>query len=390
MKIEISPFNFHEYSMQRTDYITKIEDLFQVNPVVALLGPRQCGKTTIARQYITTINTKSFLFDLENPIDLSRLDAPMLALSLCDGLIVIDEIQLRPDLFPVLRVLIDNHPDRRWLILGSASRDLIRQSSETLAGRISYLEMMPFSLTEVHDERMLWIRGGFPRAYLASNDRVSYQWRQDYISTFLERDIPMLGFQIPARSMRRFWMMLTHYHGQTFNASEIGRSFGVSHVTARHYLDILTGTFMMRELTPWWENISKRQVKAPKVYFRDSGIFHALLGVEDEQAMFHHPKLGASWEGFAIEQIINHLNAKPEDCYYWGIHGQAELDLLIIKDGKRLGFEFKYTDSPKINQSMNIAYEYLQLDSMVIITPGNQTYPLSEHMSVFGLVEYLK
>lgn len=376
--------------MLRSDYITKIDDLFQVNPVVALLGPRQCGKTTIANQYMATKSTPAYLFDLENPIDLSRLDNPMLALSSCDGLIVIDEIQLRPQLFPVLRVLIDKHPDRRWLILGSASRDLIRQSSETLAGRISYLEMMPFSLNEVHDERVLWMRGGFPRAYLAANDRVSYQWRQDYISTFLERDIPMLGFQIPARSMRRFWMMLTHYHGQTFNASEIGRSFGVSHVTARNYLDILTGTFMMRELIPWWENLAKRQVKAPKVYFRDSGIYHALLGMEDEQAMFHHPKLGASWEGFAIEQIINYLNAKPEECYYWGVHGQAELDLLIIKDGKRLGFEFKYTDAPKLSQSMLSACEYLQLDSMVIITPGDNQYKLSEHITVLGLKHYVQ
>lgn len=371
--------------MERLFYLETIQRLFAVNPVVALLGPRQCGKTTTAKQYIKETQQSVLFLDLENPNDLARLDAPMLTLEPWEGLIVIDEIQLRPELFPVLRVLIDQQKSRQWLILGSASRDLIRQSSETLAGRISYLEMTPFSLTETGKEQNLWIRGGFPRSFLAEDDAISYQWRQDYISTFLERDIPMLGFQIPPRTMRRFWMMLTHYHGQMFNASEIGKSLGVSHVTTRHYLDILTGTFMMRELSPWWENLAKRQVKTPKIYFRDSGIYHGLMGIKNYEELYSHPKLGASWEGFAMEQVIHFFNAKAEECYFWAVHGQAELDLLIMQDGKRYGFEFKYADAPRLSKSMTTAFRDLNLDHLWVITPGNQVYALAEKISVSGL-----
>jgi len=376
--------------MQRETYIQTINQLFDVNPVVALLGPRQCGKTTVAKQFIEQTNEPVLLLDLENPYDLARLDAPMLTLEPHTGLIIIDEIQLRPELFPVLRVLIDQKKSRKWLILGSASRDLIRQSSETLAGRISYLEMTPFALSEVTDREKLWINGGFPPSYLANNEDTSFQWRQDYISTFLERDIPMLGFQIPARAMRRFWMMLSHYHGQTFNASEIGKSMGISHVTSRHYLDILTGTFMIRELMPWLENLGKRQVKSPKIYFRDSGIYHTLMDIKNYQTLFYHPKLGASWEGFALEQIIIKMKSRIEDCYYWGIHGQAELDLLLFKNGKRLGFEFKYSDAPRLTKSMSIAYELLNLDKLFVITPADVQYHLTENIEVVNLNTFIK
>lgn len=376
--------------MQRLDYLEEINNRFAATPVVALLGPRQCGKTTLSKQYCERQTaTPIHYFDLENPTHLQRLDEPMLALQDLEGLIVIDEIQLRPNLFPVLRVLIDEHKPRQFLILGSASRDLIKQSSETLAGRISYLECTPFTLTEVKDNKKLLTRGGFPLSYLASNDEVSMQWRQDYISTFLERDIPNLGFRIPPRTMRRFWMMLTHYHGQIFNASELGKSLGIAHTTARHYLDILTGTFMVRELSPWFENIEKRQIKSPKIYFRDSGIYLSLLDINNLNTLNLHPKLGATWEGFAIEQVINAHEVTSESCFFWGIHQQAELDLLLTQKGKRLGFEFKYSDAPKLTTSMRIAYETLALDSLTIITPGETNYKLANGIEVIGLPDYI-
>src|SRR5262249_3894834 len=259
-------------------------------------------------------------------------------------LIVIDEIQRSPELFPVLRVLIDEHKThRKFLILGSASRDLIRQSSETLAGRIGYIEVMPFSLDEVKKTAQLWLRGGFPRSFLASTDEDSYLWRQSYIATFLERDIPSLGFQIPPQQMRRFWLMLANYHGQLFNASELGKSLGISDHTVRKYLDILAGTFMIRVLSPWFENLEKRQMKTPKIYFRDSGILHALTGIRSANELDTYPKLGSFWEGFALEEIISQHRATQEECYFWGTHSGAELDLLLVKNGKRIGYEFKYT-----------------------------------------------
>lgn len=380
-----------KHPIQRSYYIEKIEFLFNVTPSVAILGPRQCGKTTLARLYADNYHIKPiYWFDLENPDDLGRLASPMLALAELEGLIVIDEIQKRPDLFPALRVLIDEHKGtQRYLILGSASRDLIQQSSETLAGRINYMELNPFSYPEVDDISKLWIRGGFPNSYLAHTNEMSWEWRKSYISTFLERDIPNLGIQVPPQTLRRFWMMLAHYHGNIFNASEIGQSLGVAHTTARHYLDILTGTFMIRELPPWVENIDKRQIKSPKIYFRDSGIYHSLLNVPTKDNLFTHPKLGASWEGFAIEEVIRHHQGEIGEIYFWGVHNQAELDLFIIKNGKRLGFEFKYSDKPVVTKSMNQALETLQLDSLTIIYPGNNDYPLSHHIRVVGLKNYL-
>lgn len=377
--------------MDREEFEQRLEQAFKGHPVVAILGPRQCGKTTLATLFRRHREAKKefHYFDLENPTDLSRLENPLLSLQELNGVIVIDEIQRHPELFTVLRVLVDQKKRRRFLILGSASGELIRQSSESLAGRIRYLELTPFSLSEAHNAKRLWIRGGFPRSYLARSSQESMEWRKAYIATFLERDIPNLGLKIAPASLRRFWMMLAHYHGGIFNASELGRSLGVAHTTVRHYLDILTGTFMMRELPPWFENIGKRQVKSPKVYFRDSGIFHALLGIEDDRALMAHPKIGASWEGFALEEILRHHAAEPGEVYYWATHGHAELDLLLIKDGKRLGFEFKYSDKPQLTSSMQQALDLLHLDQLRLIFPGKDDFPLADNVRAVGLETYL-
>ena len=374
--------------MNRNEYLKEIEIAFSVNPVCAILGPRQCGKSTLANMYAVT-QTESHIFDLEDPTDLARLENPKLALIDLEGLIIIDEIQRRPDLFPVLRVLVDKFK-KRFLILGSVSRDLINQSSETLAGRISYLELTPFSLLEARDIKKLWLRGGFPLSYLAKDITTSILWRKGYITTFLERDIPNLGLNIPAETIRRFWMMLAHYHGNIFNASELGRSLGYSDTTIKRYLDILVGTFMIRRLNPWFENIGKRQVKSPKIYFKDSGILHSLLGITDNESLITNPKLGASWEGLALEEIIRYHKVDALDCYFWATHNNAELDLLIIQNGKKSGFEFKYTDAPKITASMRIAINDLKLDNLTIIIPGKHNFKLSNEINVQGLETYLK
>ncbi|MBS0620215.1 MAG: ATP-binding protein [Verrucomicrobia bacterium] len=378
--------------MNRSKYLKTIELQFSVHPACAILGPRQVGKTTLAKAFLELDPSASYhFFDLENPLDLARLENPMLTLSKLSGkLIVIDEIQRAPELFPVLRVLIDDKEKKlRFLILGSASRDLIRQSSETLAGRIGYMELMPFSLDEVdHDAELLWLRGGFPLSYLAKSDAESYLWRQSYITTFLERDIPGLGFQIPPQQMRRFWLMLVHYHGQIFNASELGKSLGISDHMVRKYLDILAGTFMIRVLLPWFENLEKRQIKSPKIYFRDSGILHALIGIQSQAEMDVYPKMGAFWEGFALEEIIRQTGASAEECYFWGTQSQAELDLLIIRNGKRIGYEFKYMDAPKITPSMRIASQDLKLDHLYVIYPGKESYSLSEQITVRPLKQH--
>jgi hypothetical protein len=374
--------------MKRDVYLEEIDTQFRIHPACGLLGPRQVGKTTLAAMYTKQYfsGTSSF-FDLENPLDLARLDNPMFILShLTNQLIIIDEIQRRPELFPVLRVLADEHEKKRkFLILGSASRDLIRQSSETLAGRIGYIELLPLSLFEVKNSMLLWLRGGFPRSYLADTNNDSYQWRLDYITTFLERDIPSLGFDIPAPQLRRFWLMIAHYHGQIFNASELGKSLALSDKTVRKYLDILAGTFMIRILTPWLENISKRQVKSPKIYFKDSGILNALLGLSTSAQLQNDPRLGSLWEGFALEQVIAAVRATPEECYFWSTHADAELDLLIIKNGKRLGFEFKFGDSPRLTKSMHIAKADLKLDHLILIYPGNHIFPMAPGITAYGL-----
>lgn len=378
--------------MKRQTYLEKIDLEFKVNPIVAILGPRQCGKTTLSKQYIARKKNfpKENSFDLEDDRDIERLKDPFLALSSLSGLIVIDEIQKIPELFPRLRVLVDNKKlKQRYLILGSASRDLIRQSSETLAGRISYLELTPFTFIETKDMENLWQRGGYPLSFLAKNDSSSLSWRKAFIKTYLEKDIPNLGIDIPPERLRKFWMMLAHYHGSIFNASELGKSLGLSPKTIQHYADILSGTFMIRQLQPWFENIGKRQVKSSKVYIRDSGLFHTLLGIQNRSELLRHPKLGASWEGFALEEIIRNFSAEKEDCYFWSTHQAAELDLLIIKDGKRLGFEIKYASAPKLTKSMQIAFKDLKLDSLNVIYPGEIDFPLSKEIRAIGLKNFL-
>lgn len=378
--------------MKRPYYLQKLTALSAQFPAVCLLGPRQVGKTTLAKHYAETVkNQFSYihLFDLEDPKDLEMLSQPMLALGELEGLIIIDEVQRRPELFPTLRVLIDTpKKNQKWILLGSASRDLLHQSSETLAGRIAYLEVQPFDLTETHDIPPLWLRGGFPNSYLATSNEASFEWRKQYVKTFLEQDIPNLGIRIAPLNLRRFWMMLAHYHGNILNAEELSRSLGINSKSIRHYLDILTGTFMIRQLQPWWENIGKRQVKSPKIYFRDSGILHYLLDMESDTLLQRHPKMGASWEGFALEEIIRCQHVETENCYFWATHNQAELDLLIFHKGKRLGFEFKYTDAPKLTKSMQIACEDLQLDELKVIYPGSRDYPLAEKVTVVSLQNY--
>lgn len=379
--------------MERRNFLERIVAEFKIHPICAILGPRQVGKTTVARLFARDYySDKTTFFDLENPEDLARLEQPLLTLSrLTDRLIIIDEIQRKPDLFPILRVLADAPENKqKFLILGSASRDLLRQSSESLAGRIGYLELTPFSLPEVKQADRLWLRGGFPRSFLAQTDASSYAWRKGYLITSLETDIPALGFFIPPEQLRRFWLMLAHYHGQIFNASELGRSLGISSHTVRSYLDILAGTFMVRILTPWFENLKKRQVRSPKIYFRDSGILHALVGIQDDEQLHTYPKLGAFWEGFALEEVTRSFGASKEECYFWATQADAQLDLVLMKDGKRLGFEFKYTDAPRLTKSIHIAYNDLKLDHVTILYPGKNIFPLTEYCTAFGLENLTK
>jgi predicted AAA+ superfamily ATPase len=384
--------NFSRINMDRPYFLKKISALSQQFPAVCLLGPRQVGKTTLAKKYADTLHMDTdsiHLFDLENPADLASLEQPNIILSQLEGLIIIDEIQRRPDLFPLLRVLIDApHKKQHWLMLGSASHHLLNQTSESLAGRIAYLEITPFDFTETHETENLWLRGGFPKSYLAKSNAESIEWRKHYVKTFLEQDIPNLGISISPLNLRRFWMMLAHYHGNILNVEELSRSLGIAAKQVRYYLDILTNTFMIRQLQPWWENISKRQVKSPKIYFRDSGLLHYLLDIEDKNTLLRHPKIGASWEGFALEEIIRYHRAEPENCFFWATHHQAELDLLIFHKGKRLGFEFKYSDAPKLTKSMQIALHDLHLDELVVIYPGTRKYWLDEKIKVVNLSDY--
>ena len=377
--------------MERKFHLHHIEQLFASHSIVAILGPRQCGKTTLARQFSALQQgIPLHNFDLEDAADVAVLENPQIALGSLEGFIVIDEIQRIPELFTQLRVLIDRESSKqKYLILGSASRDLIAQSSETLAGRIAFMELTPFDFHEVRDLKQLWQRGGFPRSYLAANDDVSSEWREHYVTTYLERDIPNLGIRIPPQNLRRFWMMIAHYHANIFNASELGRSLGHSDTTLRHYLDILTETFMIRQLQPWFENIAKRQVKASKIYFRDSGILHTLLQIHSPEALMRFPYLGASWEGFALEEVIRAHQAKPHECFFWATHGGAELDLLITQHLKRVGFEFKYSDTPTVTKSMHTALVDLKLDHLYVIYPGTKHFRLQEKVTAIGLLTYL-
>ncbi|MHB8078884.1 MAG: ATP-binding protein [Candidatus Krumholzibacteriia bacterium] len=365
----------------RHHHLDRVRQLLAANPVVAILGARQVGKTTLSRQIAAGQSGPVTRFDLEDPDDLARLEEPKLALGDLRGLIVLDEVQRRPDLFPLLRVLADrSDAPARFLVLGSASPDLLRQSSETLAGRIAYHELGGFGLAEVEEDcgEKLWLRGGFPRAFLAADEGLSFAWRRDFLQTFLERDIPQLGFRVPAETLHRFWRMLAHYHAQTWNGAELARAFGVTAATVRRYLDILSGSLVVWQLPPWHENIGKRQVRAPKVYVADSGLLHVLLGVETRDDLLGHPKVGASWEGHVLRELIARLGARREECYYWGTHAGAELDLLIVRGGHRLGFEVKRTTAPHTTKSLHAARESLDLDEIFVIHAGETSFALGE------------
>ena len=368
--------------IDRPEYIKQLSTALARSPVTALLGPRQCGKTTLARQF-AELHSATYL-DLESEPDVRRLANPQLALRDLNGLVVLDEIQRMPELFSVLRVLVDR-PDAKstFLILGSASPDVIRGVSESLAGRVEFIELAGFDLIETGAGtwRELWRRGGFPRAYLAETDADSLVWREGFIRTFLERDIPQLGISIPAAAMRRFWTMLAHWHGQTWNASELGRSLAVSDKTVRSYLDLLTGTFMVRQLQPWFENTAKRQVKAPKIYFRDTGLLHALLGLSSDAALLEHPRVGASWEGFVIEEVIRVL--KADQAWFWAAHGSGEVDLLLMLDGKRVGIEVKFSEAPRVTRPMQKILRELSLAHLFVVCPTRDAYPVDSSISVW-------
>ncbi len=369
-------------TIKRKQDFKEIGDFIESFPVTCILGPRQCGKTTISKEF-----KFDHYFDLENPRDLARLDHPQLALEELKGLIVIDEIQRKPDLFSLIRFLVDNNPTQKYLILGSASRDLIKQSSESLAGRIAYFNLGGFSPEDIGKENLqqLWLRGGFPLSFLPKTDRQSVRWRQNYITTFLERDIPMLGINIPANTLRRFWTMLSHYHGQVINYAELGRSFGISDMTVRKYIDILEGTFMLRVLQPWHVNIGKRLVKRPKIYLRDSGIFHSLMYINNREQLYTNIKLGASWEGFALESVCHSIRKTAQEVYFWATHAGAEIDLFWQEDGKNWGAEFKYADAPSLTKSMKTALNDLEMSHLWVIYPGNKEYKLSENITVLPL-----
>ena len=366
--------------IERNTHRQEILKRLQQFPVVAILGARQVGKTTLARAIDSRHPGPSHWFDLESPPDLARLADPHLTLEGLRGLVVLDEVQRLPNLFPVLRVLADRKPRPcRFLVLGSASPELLRQSSETLAGRISYVHLPGLGLGEVGSDNLatLWLRGGFPLSYLARSDRESRLWRNSFIDTFLNRDLPQLGINVPSATMRRFWTMLAHWHGQVWNASEFSRSFGVSDVTVRRYLDLLTSALVVRQLQPWFANVAKRQVKSPKVYLCDSGVLHALLNLEHRIDLESHPKLGASWEGFLIDQIATHYGLSDDQLHFWATHTGAELDLLIQVGRRRVGFECKRTSSPKVTRSMWSAMEALDLHELHVVHAGNRTFPLA-------------
>ena len=369
--------------ISRTHYQKMVQEALHIFPVCALIGPRQCGKTTLAN-IIKDSFDPVYHFDLEDPSDLKKMDTPKLLLESLEGLVIIDEIQRRPELFPYIRVLVDKNPNIRLLILGSASQDLIHQSSETLAGRIQYIELTPFNIREVEDIKKLWERGGLPSSYLASSEAISQKWRKAYISTFLERDLASMGFNVSPKKMRQLWMMLAHCHGNIVNYSDLGRSLGLTDKSIRAYIEVLEGTFMVRCLCAWFENIKKRQVKSPKVYIRNSGLLHSLLGIQDASVV-SHPKLGASWEGFALEEVSSALEADYNDLYYWRTQNGAELDLMVLQGGKRIGYEFKYTDAPKTTLSMHIALKDLALETLNIVVPGKDAFPIHEKINVIGL-----
>jgi len=372
--------------IDREGILSTLNTAIKRSKVVVLSGPRQCGKTTLAREFLSEESVN--YFDLEDPASLARLDEPMTALRPLKGLVVIDEVQRRPDIFPVLRVLADRQAAPAcFLILGSASGNLLQQSSESLAGRLEYVTIGGFTLSELGTpaESRLWQRGGFPLSYLAKTECDSFAWRKSFIRTLLERDLPQWGVRVPAVALQRFWTMLAHYHGQTWNAAEPARALGISESTTRRYLDLLTDALMIRQLQPWHANLSKRQVKAPKVYVRDSGLLHLLLGIETAKALMSHPKLGASWEGFVIEQLM--MTEQHDHVYFWATHQGAEVDLIVRRGDRLLGVECKRTDAPGMTTSIRIALEDLGLERVAVIYPGNKRYPLAHNVEAVPLEE---
>ncbi len=361
----------------RAESLSRLRLLLAEFPVVTLLGARQVGKTTLARQ-LTAERSDTTWFDLEDPATAALLDEPGLALRPLKGLVVLDEIQRVPEIFPLLRVLADRPATpARFLVLGSASPELLRQTSETLAGRVAFHHLGGFDITEVDDLDRLWLRGGLPRSYLATSEPASARWRQSFVETFLSRDVADVTGSMAPATMRRFWTMLAHWHGQTWNSAEFGRAFGVSHTTVRRHLDLLTSLFVVRQLQPWFENIAKRQVRAPKVYVADTGILHILLGLKSRDDVLSHPKVGASWEGFAIAQIIARMAARIEQCFHWSTHSGASLDLLIVSGTKRHGFEIKRTEAPRLTRSMRSSFDTLHLDRLDVIHAGTRRYALA-------------
>lgn len=374
--------------IQRSRLRAQVARLLEQFRGVLLVGPRQVGKTTLARSFVAADSPN--YFDLEDAVVAAQFRAPKELLSALTGLVVIDEVQHTPGLFPQLRVLMDRDAKpAKFLLLGSASMALLRQAGESLAGRVAVVEVGGFDLEEVGVERTraLWFRGGAPLSFLASDDEQSLEWRARFIEVFLSRDLPALGVNVPAPAMQRFWMMLTHYHGQTWNAADPARSLGVNESTVRRYLDWLTQTYMVRQLQPWHENLGKRQVKSPKIYFRDTGLLHALAGIRSEAELVRSPRLGASWEGFALEQVLR--LSQPDQAYFWATHAGAELDLLMFKYGKRIGVEFKYMDAPSLTPSMRIAMDDLGLYALYVVYPGNRRYRLSDRIEAVPLAEFV-
>jgi predicted AAA+ superfamily ATPase len=372
--------------IERKTDVRLVQTALKRSRVVALLGPRQCGKTTLARQFVAAQSLN--YFDLEDPSSLARLDQPDTVLRPLKGLVVIDEIQRRVDLFPLLRVLADRKPlPARFLILGSASPDLLKQSSETLAGRLETIPLEGFRLVDLKARMQShhWLRGGFPLAYTARTEADSFAWRRQFLQTFLERDLPQLGVTIAAAALRRFWNMLAHYHGQIWNAAELARAMAVNESTVRRYLDLLTGVLMVRQLPPWFENLGKRQVRAPKIYLRDSGLLHALLGIANQRDLEHHPKVGASWEGYAVEEVLKAL--QPDETYYWATYSGAEIDLVLFKRGRRIGVECKRADAPTLTPSMRIAMADLKLDELLVVYPGDKRYALAAKIDAIPLAQ---
>ncbi len=366
----------------------RLRDAISHAPVTLLTGPRQAGKSTLAGQ--TVSSSPAAFFDLEDHRDLARLAEPTLALRDTGETMVIDEAQRMPDLFPTLRVLVDeNRRPGRFVVLGSASPDLVGLGSESLAGRVTFVELGGFRLADVGPERLddLWLRGGLPESFVAATDEASNRWRDDYVSTFLERDLAALGFRFPATTMRRFWTMLAHYHGQTWNGARIARSIDVSESTVRRYVDALSDALVVRQLPPWYTNISKRQVKSPRVYIRDSGLLHRLLGISTMYDLERSPMLGASWEGMVVEQILTRFASA--DPTYWSTHGGAELDLRLETDGRVLGFEIKRTAQPAVTKAMHIALADLELDHLFVVYAGPHRFALTDRITAIGAADLL-